>query len=61
MLKVAKTRVGINQSALITETVHGFGFKQKTPKLNEVFTAAFEDLVSRGKVSKDEEGIVSVL
>jgi very-short-patch-repair endonuclease len=61
LLKVAKTRVGINQSALITETVHGFGFKQKTPKLNEVFTAAFEDLVSRGKVSKDEEGIVSVL
>ncbi|MBR6000148.1 MAG: hypothetical protein IK089_02710, partial [Oxalobacter sp.] len=61
LLKVAKTRVGINQSALITETVHAFGFKQKTPKLNEVFTAAFEDLVSRGKVSKDEEGIVSVL
>ena len=60
LLKVAQMRVGINQTALIAEAVHGFGFKQKTPKLTEVFTAAFDDLLARGKVSKDAEGVVSV-
>ncbi|MBS7327923.1 MAG: DUF4011 domain-containing protein [Oxalobacter sp.] len=61
LLKVAKMRVGINQTDLITEAVHGFGFKQKTAKHTEIFTAAFDDLLARGKVSKDAEGVVSVL
>ncbi len=61
LLKVAKMRVGINQSALITEAMHGFGFTRKNPKLNEAFFAAFDDLLARGKVSKDAEEVVSVL
>ena len=61
LLKVAKTRVGINQAALITEAMHGFGFTRKNPKLNEAFSAAFDDLLARGKVSKDAEEVVSVL
>lgn len=60
LLKVAQMRVGINQTALVAEAVHGFGFKQKTPKLTEVFNAAFEDLLARGKVSKDAESVVSL-
>lgn len=61
LLKVAKTRVGINQAALITEAMHGFGFTRKNPKLNEAFSVAFDDLLARGKVSKDAEEVVSVL
>lgn len=60
LIRVAQMRVGINHDALVTEAMHGFGFKRKNPKLNEAFALAYENLKARGKISEDAEGTVSL-